>query len=164
MMETQTFRAKAWIVPAAVAAIIVATAVGLAWPLLADALIEGSTGWLATGMVALVAITETPLLRFMILPVQFLAGTSEREAARGTIEATATTQQPQADLASRVTLLAAAFAVAPAIYGAMGAIWTGYSLVALPFGAFALLSLAIYVRYIEARLDEMRLRARTGAD
>lgn len=163
-METQTFRAKAWIVPGAVAAIIVATAVGLAWPLFADALIEGSIGWLATGMVALVAITETPLLRYMILPAQFLAGTSEREAARGTIEATATARQPQADLASRVTMLAAAFAVAPSIYGTMGAIWTGYGLVALPFGAFALLSLSIYVRYIETRLDELRLRARTGAD
>ena len=121
---------SAWFAPASLAAII-----GLSLgPLIIVARLDpvGSsdqtTGALLLAALAVVALADLLLVRFVLLPTLVTHPESTQENA---------------------TVVGYSIALAPAIFGVAASVYTGQALLALPFGAFALVSWAIVRRLLQ---------------
>lgn len=136
---------SAWLAPASLVAIIVLT-LGPFFivPRLVTASLDETAGWLLVGALAVVSVVELLLDRFVVLP-----------------QAVAQPESTQENVAT----IGYSFALAPAIFGNVASVFTGQALLALPFGAFALVSWAVVRQFLQdAYAEERRSRLRGRSD
>jgi hypothetical protein len=149
MQATPHARIAPALVRIAIAAIFVATGVGVIVPMFADATIDDSfVRILMPLLLAAVAVIGLLQMRFIVLPGQLNLAV-ERPAV------------PRDDMPSAIGWLCVAFSVSDAIYGVVLAIMLDAWWYAPAFGAFALLALAIYVSYANERLEAISVDTRS---
>ncbi len=139
-------RSLAWAPPAALAAIAIVTLAGLIVPLvisesIGDAFVQN--GFLV--VLTLVSVAALVQNRFFVLPA-ILSGRAQRgQAAPATLE----------ERERSAMLIACTFSVSNAVYGVVAAILLDNSLWALPFGALGLISMAVTVPHVRARMGAL---------
>jgi hypothetical protein len=137
-----------WATPATLAAILVATAIGLTIPLIIDASFDDNfTENLATLMLGVVGISDIVVLRFFVLPA--LSTGVLRQSRSAPVALT------YHDIERTAITLVCMFALSKGIYAIMSAIWTDQPFIAVPFGALGLISLAVNMPYARSQLDAL---------
>ena len=140
-----------WLLPVAAVVIVLATAAGVVLSFVfADGMLVTSTSWIIFGTLLLVAASEFVMVRWVILPAQFAALADGRDARQPAIE-------------SAITTLIFAFSIAPAIYGVVTGILTGWAWPPPLFGAIAFVTLLAYRSYADPQMRRLRTNARISA-
>ncbi|HLB23568.1 MAG TPA: hypothetical protein VJP07_05695 [Dehalococcoidia bacterium] len=140
------------VVPPSLLGIGAAALAGIAIPLAGVTSNIGGMGWAVLGMLALVSLVALLQTRFLVLPSMRKAFLEQRQPAT------------LAELERSVGVIVLAFSIAPATYGVIGGVISGAWWPALPFGAMALVTLAVTHGYAQQQLDALRGEARARGE